>query len=162
MFWIGPSLHPASTRVSCNGQNRRLQDRIYSDVHGTRWDAPDSSGKGGTTTNGNIARDLLQNEVNREIVISELLAHSQEKMHFFCQSLSIILGVMSSKKKVNIEEYKTFCTELYLFLPKKFPRIRNCHIRGPWISITPTLHKVFAHSWELNDGEGLGCLDERV
>ena len=32
-----------------------------------------------------------------------------------------------------------------------------------WIRITPTVHKVLAHSWELiahNDGVGLGALDE--
>ena len=32
-----------------------------------------------------------------------------------------------------------------------------------WLSITPTLHKLLAHSWEviqLNDGEGLKRLDE--
>ena len=32
-----------------------------------------------------------------------------------------------------------------------------------WISVSPTLHKLLAHSWELikmNDGHGLKCFDE--
>ena len=141
----------------------QLRERIYADIHGTNWDLPDQAGKGGTTTDGNMARDLLHNKVHREIIISELPEHTQEKIRYFGQSLSVILRVLSSKKKVNIEEFRNICTELYLFLLKNFPRITNCHLPDPWISITPTLHKVLAHSWELiefNDGECLGNLDE--
>ena len=49
------------------------------------------------------------------------------------------------------------------YLLESFKRITNKHLPGPWISITPSLHKVLAHSWELienNDGYGLGSLDE--
>ena len=140
-----------------------LQKRIHTEVHGTNWDVPDSSGKGGTTTDGNMARDLLHNKLHREIIISELPEHDREKMRYFGQSLSVILRVLSSKKNVNSAEFRNLCTELYLFLLRNFPRISNRHLPGPWISITPTLHKVLGHSWELiefNDGEGLGSLDE--
>ena len=51
-----------------------------------------------------------------------------------------------------------------MFLVESFPRIINKHLPGPtWISITPTVHKVLGHSWELielNGGFGLGSLDE--
>ena len=145
-----------------NKAKKDLQDRIYTDVHGTRWDLPDSAGKGGTTTNGNIARDFLHNPANREIIISEFPEHEREKMHKFGQLLSVIIRVLS-KKKVDTHTYKELCTELYVFLLEQFPRVHHQHLTGPWISITPTLHKVLGHSWELielNDSEGLGSLDE--
>ena len=55
------------------------------------------------------------------------------------------------------------CKEFYLFLLNEFPREVQRDLPGPWISITPTLHKVIGHSWEVmerNDGYGLGILDE--
>ena len=42
-------------------------------------------------------------------------------------------------------------------------RVVNRHLPGPWISITPAVHKLLAHSWKLmqnNDNRGLGSLDE--
>ena len=42
-------------------------------------------------------------------------------------------------------------------------RVVNRPLPGPWISITPAVHKLLAHSWELmqyNDNRGLGSLDE--
>ena len=44
-----------------------------------------------------------------------------------------------------------------------FPREVYKELPGPWISITPTLHKVIGHSSEVierNDGYGLGTLHE--
>ncbi len=70
---------------------------------------------------------------------------------------------MSLKEKVHVETYKQFCTDLYVFLIQNFSRVVHKHLPGPWISITPSLHKLLAHSWELielNDGTGLRALDE--
>ena len=70
---------------------------------------------------------------------------------------------MSSKVKVNIDAYKAYCTKLYLVLVNEFPRHFHKHLPGPWISITPTVHKLLGHSWELmqySDNHGLGSLDE--
>ena len=70
---------------------------------------------------------------------------------------------MSSKQSVNVEKYREYCMELYKFLILSFPRQVNKHLPGPWISITPSLHKLLAHSWELielNGEQGLGSLDE--
>ena len=50
-----------------------------------------------------------------------------------------------------------------MFLIDNFPCVHYKNFEGPWISIMPSLHKVLAHSWELielNDGMGLGNLDE--
>ena len=70
---------------------------------------------------------------------------------------------MSSKERVDVEKFKHFCTDLYVYLLESFKCVTNKHLPGPWISITPSLHKVLTHSWELienNDGYGLGSLDE--
>ena len=48
-----------------------------------------------------------------------------------------------------MEEYKPVCTEFYIFLLTEFPRQTQKHLPGPWISVTPTVHKLLAHSWEL-------------
>ena len=87
----------------------------------------------------------------------------QEVFHRFGRDLSVILRVLSSKKSVNVEKYKQFCTDFHKFLIMSFPRHVHKELPGPWISITPSLHKVLCHSWELielNDESGLGSLDE--
>ena len=52
-----------------------------------------------------------------------------------------------------LDNYTALCTRLYLFLITKLP----------WVSITPSLHKLLAHSAELiraNDGCGLEAFSE--
>ena len=52
-----------------------------------------------------------------------------------------------------MQRFRAMSTELYVHICEKFP----------WVSITPTVHKLLGHSWELiseNDGHGLGNLDE--
>ena len=140
-----------------------LQEKIQRKVHGIKWDFPDSTGKGGTTTTGNIARELLYKKCHREIIISEVPERFQSTLRHYGQSLSVIIRILSSKSQVNVDDFKLFCSDLYLFLLDSFPRVSQVHLPGPWISITPALHKVLAHSWELielNDGFGLGALDE--
>ena len=137
-----------------------MKAKIF-DKTGRKWDCPDKTGKGGTTTDGNCARHILHH--NREIVVSEVPDRLQDVLRHYGQQLSVIVRVMSSKEKVNIERYKQCCTDLYVFLINNFQRVINKNLPGPWISITPSLHKLLAHTWELieiNDGVGLGALDE--
>ena len=137
-----------------------LQEKIAAET-GLQWDIPDKTGKGGTTTTGNIARSLLYSA--RDIVISDVPENHQDIFRYFGQHLSVIIKVMSSKEKVNVELYKQFCTDLYIHLLVSCKRVVYTNLPGPWISITPTIHKLLAHSWELialNDGVGLGALDE--
>lgn len=146
-----------------NRAKKDIQDTIYNNIHGTKWDFPDTSGKGGTTTTGNVARDLLHNSSNREIILSGVSDEHSEILSVYGRHLSVILRILCSSRCVRVEQYKSFCTELYLHLLDKFPRVHNKHLRGPWISITPSLHKLLAHSWELilnNNSEGLLRLDE--
>ena len=139
-----------------------IQKKIHDEI-AEQWDYPDQTGKGGTTTTGNTARNVLHSETARNFVIRMVPDNFQEIMSQFGQKLSVILRIVSSSELVNVQEYKKFCTELYLFLLQSFPRVKNKHLKGPWISITPSLHKLLGHSWELielNGDHGLRSLDE--
>ena len=140
----------------------RLQQEIFN-ATGQSWDKPDSTGKGGTSTTGNTARVLLHRRENRELIVSLLPEKYRNTLRKVMLMFSVICRVMSSKGDINIDAYKSYCTELYLVLIKDFPRQFDKHLPGPWISITPTVHKLLGHSWELmqnNDNHGLGSLDE--
>ena len=99
----------------------------------------------------------------REVVIRDFPEQYREILRKYGQYLLVILRVLSSKKHVNMEKYRLFCTELHRYLISSFPRQVHHNRPGPWISITPSLHKVLCHSRELiemNDECGLGSLDE--
>ena len=136
-----------------------LQGQIQEGT-GIKWDVVDKTGKGGTTTTGNVARRLLHSKASRDLIVSSLPDDHRDKISFLGQQLSTILRVMSSKEKVNVDKYKNLCYSVYIFLLQKFQsQTKQCS----WVSITPTVHKLLAHSWELidsNDGYGLGSLDE--
>lgn len=139
-----------------------IQKKILSET-GLQWDYPDPTGKGGSTTTGNTARSILHNETNRNLVLEMIPEDYQDIMKKFGQELSVIIRVFSSSEDVNVTEYKKLCSELYLYLIQSFPRVSDIHLNGPWISITPSLHKLLAHSWELielNGDIGLLSLDE--
>ena len=134
---------PSHNTRFLNNAKKELQEKIASET-GIQWDIPDKTGKGGTTTTGNIARELLHSR--RAQIISELPSNYQDIFSYYGQHLSVILRVMSSKEKVNVDLFKDFCTDLYVFLLTSFKRVIHTNQPGPWISITPTLHKVLAHS----------------
>lgn len=131
----------------------QLQDKIE-DLTGNRWDRPNGLGQGGTTTTGNTAKKLLYDTECREMICSTIAQDSlQSSVREYGSMLSIILQAMNSDRSIDVENYKGLCTSLYIFLLKNFP----------WVSITPSLHKVLAHSWEVieaNEGKGLKRLDE--
>ena len=71
--------------------------------------------------------------------------------------LTVILRVVNSKsRKVKIQEFKIYCNETYEFILTTYP--------PPEIQISPTLHKVLAHSWEVMESSNcerwLGNLSE--
>ena len=139
-----------------------LQKKIK-DATGIKWDYADATGQSGTTTTGNNCRRLLHDVTVRKLVTDAVPEANRSKMEVLGQRLSIILRVLSSKRKVDVEKYKQYCIDTNVFLLSQFPRVIYKKLPGPWISITPSVHKVLAHSWELiqyNDGHGLGNLDE--
>ena len=139
-----------------------IQKKILEET-GVRWDFPDQAGKGGTTTTGNTARRILHNESIRNLIIEMIPEEYRDTMRQYGQQLSVIIRIVCSNEIINIQELKNLCTELYAFLIRSFPRVTKQHLPGPWISITPSLHKLLAHSWELielNGERGLRNLDE--
>ena len=67
-----------------------------------------------------------------------------------CAAVKII---NSQKRKVNIDKLRQMLIETYVKLLICFP----------WCAVSPSVHRILAHSWEvieLNDGFGLGNLSE--
>ena len=82
----------------------------------------------------------------------------KEEYHTLLCHLWVIIKIYNSKRKVNIEKYKEFCVLTYNHILANF---NNTDSR--WINISPTLHSILAHSWELiqnNDDKGLGVFSE--
>ena len=76
------------------------------------------------------------------------MAKKRKKAEDYGAILSIILRIVLSSKMVNVEMYRALCTTLALFLVQELK----------WVSITPSSHKLLAHSWELiviNENYGL-------
>ena len=77
----------------------------------------------------------------------------REAISKYGQMLSVCLRIVESSAQVNIDSFKEYCKNTYMHLIDTLP----------WVSITPTLHKLLGHSWELislNEGVGLKRLDE--
>ena len=68
--------------------------------------------------------------------------------------LSALVKVINSqKRKVNVDKVRQLGQEVYLKLVQCFP----------WAMISPSVHRILAHSWEvmqINCGYGLGSLSE--
>ena len=136
---------------------QQIQDNIMSKI-GEPWDFPDQTGKGGTSTTGNTARKILHHNI--KLVIEMLPERFQAQMETYGQQLSVIIKDLSSNKKIGINKYKDLCTQVYVDLIESFPGLSA---GGSWVSITPSLHKLLAHSWEfieMNRDQGLRSLDE--
>ena len=106
-------------------------------------------------TTGNVARRLMLIPQARNYLLNDpdIPSSMQVILKGYGKRLAVILGVISSKKPIQLNFFKQYCIATYQFLIKSFP----C------TSVTPTVHKVLAHGWELiekNDGCGLGSLDE--
>ena len=127
---------------------KEIQKKLE-DVLGEKWDFPDKTGKGGTSTTGNTARNILHHG-GRNIVIEMLPDRFQGVMTQIRQFLSVVLRLFSSSQKIDVKEYKKLCTSLYLLYLQSFPT--QSKKRQPrsvdliWISVPPTLHKLLAHS----------------
>ena len=69
------------------------------------------------------------------------------KVEEIVRNAAVILAVINSNKKVNVDRYKQFCQEAMLLVKSV-----------PWIKFTPTAHAVLAHSPQLieqNNAHGL-------
>ena len=119
----------------------------------TKIDQPDAYGNGGSSDTGVVADKLFSNPE----IFAKLFAPSAEdapKIEDLILRISVVIGVISSTRRIKTEEFQEYCTEVYLLLLETFP----------WVSISPTCHAVLAHSAEviaLNGGYGLGLCSEQ-
>ena len=59
----------------------------------------------------------------------------------------------NSKEKVDVTAHKALCVETYIYLLQSFNN------DSKWISVSPTVHSLLSHSWELianNQDTGFG------
>ena len=77
---------------------KEIQKKLE-EVLGERWDFPDGTGKGGTSTTGNTARNILHHG-GRDIVIKMLPDRFQPILSQIGQYLSVILR--SNEPSTNI------------------------------------------------------------
>ena len=86
--------------------------------------------------------------------LSTIAIHHRPALTKIHTQLATILKVYNSSRKVNTLELGNLCKDTYLLILDSFP----------WASITPTLHKILAHSEELiresNAGFGLKDFSE--
>ena len=120
---------------------------------GLKVDQPDASG--GTTSTGSVARRAFSNESQYiECCLSVVEESYKEPLSKLHTQLSAILRIFNSDRIVNTTELGNLCRDTYLLILDSFP----------WANISPTLHKVLAHSEELlremNAGHGLKCFSE--
>ena len=71
-------------------------------------DIPDPTGKGGTTTTGNVAHVLLSNEKNLQVLVSTVPGEFQGSLHECLTRLYVITKLYNSTYFINIEGYKDF------------------------------------------------------
>jgi hypothetical protein len=143
----------ASTTHFLEIEKKNIQELIGKKT-GIKWDFSDSSGQGGSTTTGNVARNLLYNEKNRKLITDYISnKHARMLAERYGFLLSNIIRAMSSSQKINIKKYRDICKETNILLRQEMP----------WVSLTPTIHKLLGHTWELielNNDTGLKSWSE--
>ena len=120
---------------------------------GLKIDQPDP--RGGTTSTGSVARRAFSNESKfLDCVLSVVETNSRDSLTLLHTYLSAILRIFNSDRRIETNQFGNLCTNTYLLILDSFP----------WVNISPTLHKVLAHSEELlrdlNSGFGLKCFSE--
>ena len=119
-------------------QSMKFLQTLIQEKTGLKVDQPDSSG--GTTSTGNVARRAFSDETSfLECVLSTIAVSHRPALAKIHTQLAAILRVYNSCRKVNTVELGKLCKDTYLLILDSFP----------WASITPTLHKLLAHSEEL-------------
>ncbi|KAI6658322.1 hypothetical protein LOD99_15591 [Oopsacas minuta] len=140
---------PSNSKVNSSMKRVRtiLQERCNFSVN-----IPSS--QSGTSTTGNIARDCFLNK--RDLLTwatSSINPSGKISLEKIQTNLSELLRLLDSGDSINCNNMQ-LCKETYEFILVEYP----------WASITPSLHKLLAHSFQLigayNNGKGLQNLSE--
>ena len=122
-----------------------------------RIDFPTS--QGGKTSTGSVVRASFQrmNDDNKDFSywISALIpCEYHQSLTVIYTNLVVILLIFNSDERIGNEKFTTLCRDTYELIIQTFP----------WVSITPTLHKVLAHSTQLieehNEWRSQKCFQE--
>ncbi|KAI6648997.1 hypothetical protein LOD99_6880 [Oopsacas minuta] len=122
---------------------------------GMKIDQPSSDG--GTTSTGNVARNCFLDK-NQFLywVCSLIPTEYHENIKVIHTNLSVCLRIYNSDREINTERLDILCKDTYEYIV----------IRFPWANISPTLHKLLAHSSELirtcNNSHGLKVFSEEA
>ena len=140
----------STTSLAIKDSMKFIQSLIQEKT-GLKVDLPDSSG--GTTSTANVARRAFSDETDYlNCVLSTIAIYHRPALTKIHTQLATILKDYNSSRKVNTLELGNLCKDTYLLILDSFP------------SITPTLHKILAHSGELiresNAGFGLKDFSE--
>ena len=115
-----------------------------------RIDFPTS--QGGTTSTGNVIRTCFQrvNDRNKDFfywILTLIPCEFHQSHTVIYTNLAVVLRIFNSDERIDHEKFATLCSDTYELIIDTFP----------WASITPTLHKMLAHSAQLiedyNGGE---------
>ncbi|KAL5254995.1 hypothetical protein ACHWQZ_G014442 [Mnemiopsis leidyi] len=123
-------------------------------------DIPDSTGKGGTSTTGNVVNELLGTEKNLTTFVSQVPERFQGDMHDICSRIYAICRLYNSCEKLDTVKFQELCSSTKEMILTK---LNQPGAKKGWIYLTPTVHAVLEHAPELveaNDGIGLGSFTE--
>ncbi|KAI6648174.1 hypothetical protein LOD99_11983 [Oopsacas minuta] len=105
---------------------------------GMRIDQLNASG--GTSSTGSVVRRAFSCDSKYvECVLSVVETEHKETLSKLHTHLSAILRIINSGRIIYTVVFGDLCTDTYLLIVDSLP----------WVSITPTLHKVLAHSEEI-------------
>ena len=100
------------------------------------------------------AFQTLSSDRSRNIICHLVDEQIQDGLGQILLGLSAAIKVINSqRRKVNIERFRSLTTEVYSKIVEVFP----------WAVISPSVHRILAHSWErieMNNGFGLGAESE--
>ena len=117
------------------------------------------SPQGGTTSTGNVARSCFQrvDDSKKDFfywIITLIPFEYHIPLDIIYTNLAVVLRIFNCDELVDIPKFSTLCKDTYQLIIETFP----------WASITPTLHKVLAHSAQLvdqfNGGRGMKSFSE--
>ena len=105
---------------------------------GFRIDIP--SCHGGASSTGNVARScFLKEKYFIKWATPRILPEDQSSLAGIRKNLSVILSLYHSNSKIDTLKIDRFCKETYQIIALTYP----------WVSITPPLRKLLAHSAKL-------------
>ena len=120
---------------------------------GLKINQPDS--RGGTTSTDSIARRAFTEDSSFiDCILTVVASQHRCVLSRIHSQLSVILRLYNSNEKIKTKALGYQCKDTYIKILESFP----------WSNISPTLHKVLAHSEELvrdfNSGHGLKDFSE--